>query len=251
MALYRSINFQSGTGDDGTPNFGTARVDSENKVTSVRRGVRLATDPAGMVFSCTYRSTRERLRLTVPVVTLALSNSSVDESDGTVTLTVNMDRPFSESVTIPLSSFWSNYGTATLGVDYTLTANSVTIPSGQTSATITVTVIDDTISEPNERASFGLDNLPSALTVGVPKLVFLTIRDNDSGSNLFVDDGTSEMQFSKKNQDTAKQGRGFYIPGVQFEDVVVIEGDLEVYSDEITLVRASRISEKYAMCSTG
>jgi hypothetical protein len=69
-------------------------------------------------------------------------------------------------------------GTASNGVDYQTLSGSLTIQSGQATATITVTPIDDSANEGNEGVTVTLS--PSAsYTVGSPDLATVTITDND------------------------------------------------------------------------
>ena len=49
-------------------------------------------------------------------------------------------------------------GTATSGADYTALSNSITIPAGDTKATLTVTPIDDTIIEVTETVTVELQS---------------------------------------------------------------------------------------------
>ncbi len=78
------------------------------------------------------------------------SNSKVDtmaiEGCNDVTLTFRIPQTKSSNTVIPL-----NYsGTAQSGTDYTPLPSSVTIPAGQDSASITITPLSDSISEPIE-----------------------------------------------------------------------------------------------------
>ena len=72
-------------------------------------------------------------------------------------------------------------GTASGGTDYTTIPTSVVIPAGSTSATITVTPIDDTVSEGNETVVVTLSSSAS-YTVGSPSAATVTIADNDVAS---------------------------------------------------------------------
>src|SRR4029453_10356048 len=69
-------------------------------------------------------------------------------------------------------------GTATNGTDYTTIPTSVMIPAGWAPAPITVTPIDDTLSEGNETVTLTLSSSAS-YTVGSPGAATVTIADND------------------------------------------------------------------------
>ena len=70
-------------------------------------------------------------------------------------------------------------GTATNGIDYNTLYGWMVIPAGQTTATVTLTPIDDTIMEGSETAILTLAS-ESTYTVGTPSSGTVTIADNDS-----------------------------------------------------------------------
>ena len=72
-------------------------------------------------------------------------------------------------------------GTASNGTDYTTIPTSVVIPAGSASATITVTPIDDTVSESNETVVVTLSSSAS-YNVGSQSAATVTIADNDVAS---------------------------------------------------------------------
>jgi len=112
-----------------------------------------------------------------PLVAFASSVQSADESDGTADLQVVLSAASGRDVTV-------NYtvapgGTASgSGVDYAFSGSTLTIPAGQTTASIPVTIVDDTLAEGNEQVSFVLSS-PVNATLGNPGTVALTIVDND------------------------------------------------------------------------
>jgi Calx-beta domain len=111
-----------------------------------------------------------------PSVQFTAAAQSVGEAAGTVTVTVALSAPSGRTVTVP----YTLGGTATGGgVDYTITPSPVTIPAGATTATITVTVVDDTIAEPDETVVLTLGS-PTNATLGGTTVHTLTIVDNDS-----------------------------------------------------------------------
>ena len=70
-------------------------------------------------------------------------------------------------------------GTATSGVDYTLSAATAVIPPGVAGGTATITVIDDTIDDDDETIILNAAVASSSLTAGP---LTLTIADNDDGA---------------------------------------------------------------------
>lgn len=90
---------------------------------------------------------------------------------------VSLAHPVNRPVSLTYATTSTGY-TATAGVDYQSASGSLSIPAGQTSGSITVTVIGDNTAEPNE--TFGVlvtstDTVADGTGVG-------TIIDNDSGT---------------------------------------------------------------------
>ncbi|MFT4923992.1 MAG: hypothetical protein ACI8WB_000070, partial [Phenylobacterium sp.] len=79
-------------------------------------------------------------------VSLTVSSTAIIEGSGASTITATLSQVSFESVTVNLAYS----GTATSGVDYTSPASSITIAAGQTSATTTLTAIQDATEEANE-----------------------------------------------------------------------------------------------------
>ena len=79
-------------------------------------------------------------------------------------------------------------GTATNGTDYAAIGSSVTIPAGSNSATIGVTVTNDTIVEGDETVMVTLDSVSgnSGITIGGTNSATVTIADNDATLTIAV-----------------------------------------------------------------
>jgi Calx-beta domain/PKD domain/K319L-like, PKD domain len=71
-------------------------------------------------------------------------------------------------------------GSATGGTDYTDTSGTLTIPAGETSATITVDVLGDTVAEPDETFAVNLTNPVNATLADAQGTG--TIRDDESAT---------------------------------------------------------------------
>lgn len=70
-------------------------------------------------------------------------------------------------------------GTATgSGTDYTLASSTLAIPAGQTSATISLAIVDDALADPNETVTITLSS-PTNATLGSNTVYTYTINDND------------------------------------------------------------------------
>ncbi len=78
----------------------------------------------------------------------------------------------------PLTVAFSVGGTATSGVDYNSIGTQITIPAGQTAATLAVTPLDDAIVEGAETVTVTL-NTSNNYLLGTPSFATITIIDNE------------------------------------------------------------------------
>ena len=120
----------------------------------------------------------------IPTVALSISTNAGSEA-GTTAITV----------TATSSSAVSTDETVTLGVsgtnitsgDYSLSNSVITIVNGQTSGSVTFTVVDDVLVEGSETAVLTISNPSSGLTLGTTTSQNITITDNDVAPNLNID----------------------------------------------------------------
>jgi Bacterial Ig domain/Cellulose binding domain/Calx-beta domain len=114
-----------------------------------------------------------------PVVpALSIGDASGSEGNGTTTImafSVSLSTAATSPVTVQYSA--AN-GTAVAGADYQATSGTLTFPPGVTQKTITVSVLDDTLVDPNESFVVTLAN-PLGATLARPQ-AFGTIVDNDA-----------------------------------------------------------------------
>lgn len=123
----------------------------------------------------------ETFTLTVsppPSVTMTVSPASVSE-DGATNLTYTVTR--SLNLSSPTVVNITTSGTATSGVDYTGGVATVTIPSGATTATITINPAVDGTVEPDETVTLTVA-AGSGYTVGAPASATGTILNDDMPS---------------------------------------------------------------------
>lgn len=91
-----------------------------------------------------------------------------------ITLTVQLDHASTAPVTV---SWHTTDGSAVAGSDYVAARGTVTIPAGQLTATIPLSVIGDTVKEKNEKFAVVLKN-PKNATLGTAKGT-VTIANDD------------------------------------------------------------------------
>ena len=168
-----SITIASGA-TTGTGTITTAQdADEADETFTVALGSSL---PSG-VTAGTPSSVRITIRdddFSVPTVSLSASPNPVDEGDS-VTVTATLSSALSSNVSIPVtltddSAEPTDHGTLT----------SITIASGATTGTGTITTAQDA-DEADETFTVALgSSLPSGVTAGTPSSLRITIRDDDS-----------------------------------------------------------------------
>jgi Tol biopolymer transport system component len=113
--------------------------------------------------------------LPFPTASLASTTLNVNEDAGTASLTVNLSQAALFDVTIDYSTSAS---TASAGSDYTGIASTLTIPAGQTSGTIQISITNDSAAELAENFLVVLSN-PSNAFLGTNTLATITIAASE------------------------------------------------------------------------
>jgi PKD repeat protein len=161
-----TVNFDASTSTDPNPcttissytfNFGDGSVVTQSTPTIFHTynsaGTYVAsltvTDSGGTASTNPAQVTITVTPATTPTVSLSASPAKINEG-ASATYTVTASSPASQKITVR----YSMSGTATLGTDYTLsgTAGEVTIPAGQSSASVTLSAASDNVKEKNETA---------------------------------------------------------------------------------------------------
>ncbi|BDA73778.1 hypothetical protein CAL7716_079440 [Calothrix sp. PCC 7716] len=112
--------------------------------------------------------------------TLAFSRStySVNE-DGTSVVAVTITRAGGSDGEVSATLTPSN-GTATAPTDYNSNPITVSFADGETSKTVTIPIVDDTVFESNETINLALSNPTNGATIGTQNTATLTILNNDT-----------------------------------------------------------------------
>ena len=110
---------------------------------------------------------------------LSIADAAASEADGELEFLVKADGLVKTGQTVTVT-YETADGTATAGSDYTSDSGTLTFTSIDTEETITVTVIDDTVDEPDETLAVNLSS-PTNATIGDASAEG-TIRDNDVSS---------------------------------------------------------------------
>nr|WP_244329378.1 Calx-beta domain-containing protein [Tolypothrix sp. PCC 7910] len=127
-----------------------------------------------------------------PVTAVTLTRTG--GSDGAVSVTVNLSN-----------------GTATAGSDYNSSPITVNFADGETSKTVTIPIIDDSILESNETINLTLTNPTNGVTIGTQKSAVVNIIDNDFKPTLTVNivaeqitEGNTIQGIVTRNTDTTE-----------------------------------------------
>ena len=113
------------------------------------------------------------------VVTIAANDASASEPGDDGQFTVSISNPSDTDTVVA----YAIGGDATSGDDFTPLTGSVTILAGQTSATIDVAVVDDSILEDAENVTVTLEAITSGdldISLGLGATATVTISDNDT-----------------------------------------------------------------------
>ncbi len=121
-------------------------------------------------------------------VTLTVDNSTINEDEGSATITATLNRVSGDDITL---SGFTTTGSAS-AADFTFSAianpSQLTITAGQTSTSITVTAINDALNEGDETVVATITATTPAIVIGTPNSVTITIEDDDVlvTENLFI-----------------------------------------------------------------
>jgi len=109
---------------------------------------------------------------TIPALSITTTTASFSESGGTYELIVQSNVLSYQTMTATLNAT----GTAIVNEDYTLNATAVSIAPGNNTATLSITIINDSTDETSESVNFYLTNLANATFTGT---TYTTIEDDD------------------------------------------------------------------------
>jgi hypothetical protein len=124
---------------------------------------------------------------TPPLVNISTSANSIAENGGTTTITARLSAVSNLDTTVQLG-----FGGTASSSDYTFTSNSIFIPAGQTSGAITITGVNDTISEVTESIIVRVDSVTNGTENGV-QAVTVNITDDDPAPSVSIAFATSSI----------------------------------------------------------
>jgi hypothetical protein len=186
----------------------------------------------------------------IPIVDWSATSITYDENDGSIDLTVNMDRVSYTDVIIDISV---TGGDATESLDYTLAAQSITIVAGQQSADLSVIIGNDDDVEPNETFEIALNSSTNA-QLGTSTQFTVTIRDDDITQVEFVSTTQTILEDAQTIALTVQLNRTSYteinIPFVidgsstaDASDHDVVNGTITVPSNTLTISKTYTLTD--------
>ncbi len=105
--------------------------------------------------------------------TVSIADATVNESAGTVTLTLTLDRPSNGTTTVNWATSTATAGTS----DFVSDSGQATFANGTSTGTFTIGITDDSVDEPNETFTVTLSS-PSGLVIADGTAI-VTIVDDD------------------------------------------------------------------------
>jgi hypothetical protein len=109
-----------------------------------------------------------------PIVTTTFPGFSKPETGGALVCTISLNVPACS----PITFNYTNAGTATLGLDFSISPANIVIPSGASSATFTINIIDDFDAEGDETILLSYNALVNGVANSTPIASF-SILDNE------------------------------------------------------------------------
>ena len=125
----------------------------------------------------TFRARTNDTAFNAATPRVTISDVSVNESAGTVTLTLNLSSPAATGMTV---AWATGDGTAFAGSDYAASSGIVTFDAGSQTATVTIPLVVDGSGEPNEMFTFLLSN-PVGVVFGDNTAVVTIVDGGASG----------------------------------------------------------------------
>jgi hypothetical protein len=125
----------------------------------------------------------------LPSVRFSSTTYSGSESDGSVTVTVELDMPSTEEITV---NYATSDNTAKNGTDYEAKSGKLTFDPSITSQTFSVPILNDELPEPPELINLTLSS-PNNAVPGIPVAATITIVDDDKFPTITLDAATYDV----------------------------------------------------------
>lgn len=171
----------------------------------------------------------------VPLVTFHVASQSVNENVGSVQVQLDLDSVSSQTVSVPFTLS----GTAS-GSDYSLTTSSpVTIPAGQTSVNVSLSIVNDALNESNETIILSM-GAPTNAALGAVTSHTITVLDNDSQPSVSLSSTSQSV-----NENAGSASVNLVLSAVSGQDVIVpitLSGTATGGSDDYLLTSSTTMT---------
>jgi hypothetical protein len=114
----------------------------------------------------------------LPAGSLQFSASSFDVAESGTSVAITVTRTGGSAGAISVD-YVTGDGTATAGSDYAATAGTLNFADGETSRSLSIVILDDTIYEGDEGFSVSLSNVAGGAGLGTPATASVTITEDD------------------------------------------------------------------------
>ena len=134
----------------------------------------------------------------LPALTLTSSSNELSENQGMITITASLNSELDQEMAVPISFS----GTATLNEDYVTTENSLIIPSGNSSGSLTISSMQDEDIEDIETIIISIEAQDDVIVLSSSITISLLDDDSDSdgdGINDSDDDCPNEAGLPEYN----------------------------------------------------
>ena len=128
--------------------------------------------------------------LNAGAIGLGDSTINVNEGDGSVSVTVLRTEGSEGTVTIDYRTFGAS---ATANADYTETTDTLVFAPGETSKSVIIPILEDSLFEGEENFGFTIDNVTGGATLLAPRTALISIEDNDSVSGALTYNGNQYL----------------------------------------------------------
>ena len=113
----------------------------------------------------------------LPALTLTSSSNELSENQGMITITASLNSELEQEIAIPISFS----GTATLNEDYVTTENSLIIPSGNSSGSLSISSMQDEDIEDIETIIISIEAQDDVIVLS--SSITISLLDDDSDSD--------------------------------------------------------------------
>ena len=158
----------------------------------------------------------------LPGVNVELESETISEDNGLVLVTATLNGSVSNDITIPLQFS----GTADINSDYSVSSNNISINSGDTTGSVTISALDDEGIESPEDIIIGINPTNDYLLSSSNQLILIILDDDtDSDGDGVADSDDNCPEVSGESENNGCPWLGFIVNEVLYDPPSGIVGD--------------------------